>query len=249
MDPKAYAQMAEIEDHHWWFVARRAILSRVIRSLHLPEQPQILDVGCGSGGNLPMLICHGQVWGMEYSPIAREQAQSRGLATIEAARLPDQIPFAELQFDLITMLDVLEHLDQDVATLQALQSRLKPNGWLMLTVPAYQFLWSQHDVLNHHKRRYNRKHLIQVVQQANYRIRYSSYFNFFLFPLVLAIRLLQRLTRQTETDDLSIPSPVINRVLKQIFGFEQYLLGTLSLPFGVSLVLLAQAQPTPTLKA
>ncbi len=240
MDPKAYVQMAELEDQHWWFVARRSILSHLIHSLNLPTTCRILDVGCGSGGNLPMLVKHGSVWGMEYSDGAREQAVSRGLATIESGHLPDLVPFTDLQFDLITMLDVLEHLNGDVDSLKALGPRLKPGGWILLTVPAYQFLWSQHDVLNHHKRRYNASHLKQVVQAAQFNIRYISYFNSFLFPIVLTIRLLQKVMGRQDTDDLVMPSPLVNRSLRSIFEFEKHLLRPFSFPCGVSLVLLAQ---------
>ncbi len=242
MDPKAYEQMAAVEDVHWWFVARRQILSQVIRSLLLSPGAQILDVGCGSGGNLPMLKQHGSVKAMEYGEEARQLATARQVAEVQAAHLPDQIPFSGEAFDLVVMLDVLEHLDQDTASLQALRIRLKPEGWLLLTVPAYPFLWSQHDVVNHHKRRYTRSQLLQVVQQAGYRIHYISFFNTILFPIVLIVRVLNKALGRQGGDDLTLPSPWVNRILGQIFGFERQFLPRLRFPFGVSLVLIAQPQ-------
>jgi len=243
MDPKAYEQMAAVEDVHWWFVARRQILSRVIQSLPLPEATQILDVGCGSGGNLPMLKQHGLVKAMEYGEEARQLATARQVAEVKPAHLPDQVPFQGESFDLVVMLDVLEHLDQDTEALQALRPRLKPEGWLLLTVPAYPFLWSRHDQINHHKRRYTQDQLCQVVQQGGYRVHYVSFYNTFLFPIVLIVRSLNKLLRRQEGDDLTLPSPIVNRILTQIFSSEGEFLPRFRFPFGVSLLLIAQ--PTP----
>lgn len=240
MDPKAYEQMAAVEDVHWWFVARRQILSRVIQSLPLPAATQILDVGCGSGGNLPMLKRHGLVKAMEYGEEARQLATARQVAEVKPAHLPDQIPFQGESFDLVVMLDVLEHLDQDAEALQALRSRLKPEGWLLLTVPAYPFLWSRHDQINHHKRRYTRAQLCQVVQQGGYRVHYVSFYNTLLFPIVLIVRSLNKLLRRQEGDDLTLPSPTMNRILTEIFSVEGQFLPRFRFPFGVSLVLIAQ---------
>lgn len=154
MDPKAYEQMAGLEDRHWWFVGRRQILSRVIAGIPLPPSACILEAGCGSGGNLEMLSQFGQVWAMERSEIALPLARARGIAIVEEGELPHRIPFGSQQFDLIALLDVLEHLDEDTAALEALIQRLKPSGYMVITVPAYPWLWSAHDELNHHKRRY-----------------------------------------------------------------------------------------------
>lgn len=240
MDPKAYDQMAAVEDIHWWFVARRRILTRVIQTLPLPESPQILDVGCGSGGNLPMLKRHGTVKAMEYGETARQLATARQIAEVQSAHLPEDVPYPDHSFDLIVMSDVLEHLEQDVVSLQALRSRLAPQGWLLLTVPAYPFLWSRHDELNHHQRRYTRAQLCQVVQQGGYQIHYVSFFNTILFPIVLILRILNKALRRQEGDDLTMPSRWINQILTQIFAFERQFLPRFRFPFGVSLLLIAR---------
>lgn len=167
MDPKLYQQMAALEDKHWWFVARRKILDKVIAQLNLPDKAEIFEAGCGSGGNLAMLARHGQVYAMELDDVARSFALRRQLAKISSGRLPDDIPYEERSFDLIVLLDVLEHLDEDAATLLALRSQLKSEGWLLITVPAYAFLWSQHDVSNHHKRRYVMRQLQTLVTRSS----------------------------------------------------------------------------------
>jgi SAM-dependent methyltransferase len=241
MDPKLYLQMADLEDIHWWFVARRKILDQVITQLNLPKEAEIFEAGCGTGGNLAMLARHGRVSAMELDDVARSLACERQLAKIEAGRLPGMVPFNNQSFDLIVLLDVLEHIDEDGAALQALYSRLNKNGWLLITVPAYPFLWSAHDVVHHHKRRYMMKELRKVVTRSGYTVRYVTYFNSLLFPLIAGVRLLHKLTGGGKGDDLTMPSPLTNKLLTAAFASERFAIGgRFSLPFGVSLLLLAQ---------
>jgi SAM-dependent methyltransferase len=240
MDPKLYLQMAALEDVHWWFVARRKILDKVITELNLPQEAEIFEAGCGTGGNLAMLARHGSVYAMELDDVARSLASERQLAKIGAGRLPEEIPFHSQKFDLIVLLDVLEHIDKDAAALQALYSRLNKNGWLLITVPAYPFLWSAHDVVHHHKRRYVMKQLRTVVTRSGYTVSYVSYFNSLLFPLIAGVRILHKLTGGGKGDDLTMPSPLTNKLLTAIFASERFAIGRFSLPFGVSLLLLAQ---------
>ncbi|MEN9224571.1 MAG: class I SAM-dependent methyltransferase [Thermostichus sp. HHBFW_bins_43] len=239
MDPKAYEQMANLEEEHWWFVARRYILSRVIETLPLPSSPHILEAGCGSGGNLKMLSQFGKVWGMEKSELARSLAQARDIGIIESGELPARIPFEGRQFDLIVLLDVLEHLEQDKESLQALSLRLKSTGYLVVTVPAYPWLWSSHDELNHHKRRYTRAQLLTVLEASGLKVYTLCYFNSFLFPLIAGIRLTQKIFRLQESRDLKMLSLWVNQLLTRIFAAEAYLIPKHSLPFGLSLLAVA----------
>lgn len=238
MDEHIYTEMAALEDKHWWFTARRKILDKLISILHLPDDAQILEAGCGSGGNLAMLARHGSVYGMETNAQALEFAAAKGVAQIAAGRLPAPIPFADRKFDMIVLLDVMEHLDDDAAALSALRARLKPGGWLLITVPAYPFLWSRHDELHHHKRRYVARDLRHLIDVSGCRMHYLSYFNTWLFPLIAAARLMH--AGRSQSGDLVMPGKFANALLKQIFASERLLLGRIALPFGVSLVALAR---------
>ena len=239
MDARIYAEMAALEQRHWWFAARRKILDQLISALPLPADAQILEAGCGTGGNLAMLARHGRVYGMEANAQALELAVAKGAGQIAAGRLPDAIPFANQMFDLIALLDVMEHLDEDAAALRALRARLKPDGWLLLTVPAYPFLWSRHDELHHHKRRYVARGLRAVIEGAGYRVQYLSYFNTWLFPLIAAVRLVNPGSGEN-SGGLAMPNKFANALLTQIFASERWLLGRVVLPAGVSLLALAR---------
>lgn len=243
MEKDFYLQYASVEDKHWWFVARRQIIEQVIANLNLPKNSLILEAGCGTGGNLQMLSRHGRVSAMELDEIACQLANQRQVTPVKPGSLPDNIPFA-LQYDLILILDVIEHLDDDFSALKALYYKLKPGGYLLITVPAYQFLWSEHDEINHHKRRYRLKGLKEVVKKAGYQIHYESYFNTFLFPLVAIVRTLGKLLPKQNNNQLSsdlvLPSKPVNQFFKWLFASERYFIDRFSLPFGVSILLLAR---------
>jgi SAM-dependent methyltransferase len=242
MDPGIYKRMAEVEDEHWWFSARRDILEKIIETLKLRRDAAILEVGCGTGGNLPMLARHGRVFGLESEPMAIDFARKRGCATIDQGWLPEDIPFAPLKFDLCVMTDVLEHLEQEIESLAAIRMRLAAGGSLLITVPALPFLWSSHDEAHHHLRRYVKAPLRTLVERAGYRVRYASYFNSILFPPIAALRTIRRLLPRSNNGhhDLTMPPAPLNRILNAVFGLESHLIGRSSIPFGVSLVLLAQ---------
>ena len=185
-----------------------------------------------------MLARHGRVYGMETNAQALELATAKGAGACAAGRLPEVIPFVGQTFDLIALLDVLEHLDDDAAALRALRVRLKPGGWLLITVPAYPFLWSRHDELHHHKRRYVARDLRAVIEAVGLRVHYLSYFNTWLFPLIAAVRLAR--VGSGHSGDLSMPNKFANALLTQIFASERLLLGRVAFPFGVSLLALAR---------
>ena len=243
MEKDFYLQYASVEDKHWWFVARRQIIEQLITKLKLPKNAQILEAGCGTGGNLRMLSRHGEISAMELDEIACKLANQRQITHVKRGSLPDNIPFTSL-YDLILILDVIEHLDDDLSALKALYSKLKPGSFLLITVPAYNFLWSEHDEINHHKRRYRLNHLKKLVNKAGFQISLGSYFNTFLFPLVLMVRSLEKiLPKQNKnqiSSDLALPSKPINKFLKWLFKSEIYFLDKFTLPFGVSILLIAR---------
>jgi SAM-dependent methyltransferase len=244
MEPEVYQVLAKVEDRHWWFRGRRAIATHILQRLKLPADAAILEVGSGTGGNLAMLSHFGRLFAMELNTSARVLSDRRGIVKAEEGRLPDHIPFGDRQFDLIAAFDVLEHIEEDLASLVALGARLASGGKLLITVPAFSFLWSRHDESHHHKRRYRLTPLAQLVDRAGFEIMLASYCNFWLFPLVATARLLDRLKRGSPKNDnqLAIPPAPLNHLLEAVFASERYLHDFVRLPFGVSIILLARAK-------
>lgn len=246
MELAAYKEMAELESHHWWFVGRRSILGTLLAKLPLKKNARVLEIGCGSGGNLEMLSAFGNVSGAEYDEGARIVAQERRIAPVEHCELPDELPYGGEEFDLIVAFDVLEHVERDVDSLKAIRDRLAPGGWLVMTVPMFPFLWSSHDVYNHHFRRYRRSELNQKLASAGFKPNYQGYFNFWLFPIVAATRGVRNIFGArdvTPKGDLSVNASKFNTVLTHLFASERFAMGRFSLPFGVSYVV--SAQPVP----
>lgn len=242
MRHEVYLQMREVEDRHWWFTARRRILRRVISSLSLPDQARVLDVGCGTGGNLKLLSRFGQVSAMEMDDTARNLAQARNIADVRAGKLPDEIPFPGRHFDLIVLLDVLEHIDDDAGSLIALKSILAPNGHVVLTVPAFPFLWSRHDDIHHHRRRYRAAGLRRVIQSVGLDVVHMTYYNMWLFPAIAMARLAQRLLPVGgKESELKVPASLSNKLLETLFSSERFLVTRARLPLGVSLLAVLKA--------
>jgi SAM-dependent methyltransferase len=201
MERSAYAEMAAIDEGHWWYRARRRIVSDVItRFVAPPAGAHIAEIGCGTGSNLPVLEKFGTLIGVEPDAPAREWAAKRSNATIMEGRLPSGLPLADASLDLAVMLDVLEHVDDDVAALKAVASKLKPGARFLLTVPALPILWSPHDEEHHHKRRYTASSLRAVLNKAGMKIEMMSYFNTLLFPMIAGIRWLKNLTGDKSVD-------------------------------------------------
>lgn len=243
MDPKAYRDMAETEARHWWFAGRRANLAAVLTSLALPAQARILEIGSGTGGNLDMLADFGSVTALEMDADARALANEKtgGRYRILAGSCPDDLPFAGETFDLICLLDSLEHIEADAATLVAMRRLLAPGGRMLITVPAHPWLWSAHDVFLHHKRRYRRDGLHALCEAAGFAVTRLSYFNFFLFPLAVAARIKDQITGAQVATGSDLPPAIVNTTFRSIFAAERFLLPQINLPAGVSLLAVLKA--------
>jgi SAM-dependent methyltransferase len=240
MEAELYRQMRELEDRHWWFAARRDIVGSILDTLDLPPDPRILDVGAGTGGNLEMLSRLGHVTGLEYDDAAAALARERGIARVLKGSLPDDLPFPPGEFHVIMLLDVLEHVEDDRSAVICLERLLAPGGFLVITVPACPFLWSYHDIQHHHKRRYRRRELKSLLLESGFRIRHTTFFNTWLFPVIVVTRLLRRMKSSVKIgEDTGMPSRFINGILQCIFSSERYLLGRISMPFGASLLAVA----------
>lgn len=248
MDSTLYHEFARLEDSHWWFRARRAIIRRVLQRWLGPslENRKLLDVGCGTGSILELLGEFGQAEGFDSSPVALGYSRCRLGAGVplHQGSLPHGLPVGG-RFDVVTAFDVIEHLDDPVEALRAIGEVLLPGGYLFLTVPAFTFLWGPHDDINHHRRRYTKSLLLSQLDLAGYSLRYCSYFNSILFAPIAGVRLLGRLWRGkcgSHNPDIEEWTPNVNVLLYHIFSWEQFLIPHVRLPFGVSLVAVAQRQ-------
>ena len=246
------------EDRHWWFATRtRAILAYLDRYVGPGVDRRVLDIGCGAA-NMTHHLCHyGQVVGVDSNPKPLVVARERGLESYEA--FADNLPFADGDFDLVTMLDTLEHVPAEDRVLAECRRVLRspdpargiPGGRLLVTSPAFMFLWSQNDDLNMHQRRYTVPELRERLARQGFRTLRSSYTNFFIFPAAAALILLRRgraepqLTSPHRDDDvyqveMEPAAPPVNRVLTAAGQVEVALLRRFSLPFGTSVIVIAE---------
>jgi SAM-dependent methyltransferase len=238
MDRDYELQTHQAEDRHWWYRGRRRVLDRVIDDLRLPARAEILDAGCGSGRNMIDLARHGTVTGVELSATSVSLARERDAGeVIEGSVL--EMPFEIGHFDLAASLDVIEHLEDDLAALRELRRVVKPGGTLLVTVPAYQWLWSGHDVVNHHYRRYTRRSLQRVGEQAGWQQVRTTYFNSLLLPAAIMLRVLDRFNRKTTESslDLWVPPTPLNWLLERPLALEAAMIGHGGrIPAGLSLL-------------
>jgi SAM-dependent methyltransferase len=235
MEQWIYKEMFHLEDKHWWYAARRQILTVVLKTLTLPPSPKIVEIGSGTGGNLPMLAQFGQVEAIEPNSEGRVFITQRGFP-VQDGLLPDQMPIPPESVDMVAMLDVLEHVEADAASLKTVHNMLKTGGYLVLTVPAFPSLWSYHDKQRHHHRRYTKQQLRALCLAAGFTIEKFSYYNTLLFPVVVGVRFLNKLLGRHDSSDEKMPSTRTNAVLQAIFASERHWLRRASLPIGVSLL-------------
>ncbi len=242
MERVVYQQMAELDQRHWWYRARREVLAALIlRTVKLPENARILEIGCGTGHNLAMLGEFGQVEALELDEEARHYAEKRLGHSVMSAPLPELEGVPERRYDLIGAFDVIEHIDDDRAALASIASKLKSGGRFVMTVPAHQWMWSAHDVVNHHKRRYSKRTLKALIEASPMKLERIGYFNSLLFPIAVAERLSSRL-RGKDDADLKLPPAPLNAALERIFAAERHLVARLRLPPGLSLFAVASAR-------
>lgn len=230
----------QVEKYHWWFSVRRKILADLLTSINVSSKELAIDIGCGVGSNLNVLRSKGiHSIGLDHSIYALTLVKRRLELPLINGDL-NKLPFRSNSIGSIVAMDVLEHLENDTNGISELYRVLRKGGNLILTVPAFRFLWGIQDRVTGHKRRYTRKEIVNRLKEARFDILKSSYFNFFLFfPILFARRTIHFLNLKFESEN-RINSPLLNYFLKTIFSLEPYLLRYISFPFGVSILCVAR---------
>jgi len=226
MDERELKTLLAADEHHWWYRGRRLIIRAELDRVPLRAGARVLDAGCGSGRTLQDLCVFGQVSGIELSPLAAGRARDRGLGEVRVGRV-EELPWEDGSFDLITCLDVLEHTPDDQVALRELRRVSAPGGWLLLTVPAYPVLWSTHDVVNHHYRRYTRRTLRDAATGSGWHMARLTSFNSLLLPAAAAVRISQRYRSRDAEDhvsELRVGPRWLNGALEQPLRIEAALL-------------------------
>lgn len=242
MQQHTYAIMDEVEGSHWWFVGRRAILESFLHEIQsrltAHRSPlTILDVGCGTGANLEMLSQYGEAEGVDVSDDALEFCRRKGLKVQKG--LAETLPYDDESFDLTTALDVVEHLDNDVAGLKEMFRVTKRGGYSLIFVPAFMWLWGVQDDISNHRIRYTKSQIVERLQRAGYEIERATYANFTFFAPILGGRVLMKLTGIKPASENNINISALNGVFGKLFSAERFLLSKFNFPFGVSIVVVA----------
>ena len=243
MEEKFYEEYAQIEATHWWFEGRRAIFDTILRSLELPPDALLLDLGCGTGANLNFLSSYGRAVGLDWGAAAARYASARTSVPVFRGDVKT-LPFKTNSIDLITAFDLIEHIDDDVQCARELARVCRPGGFVMVTVPAFAWMWGRQDTINHHKRRYRGPDLAHLFTDQGMEIRKFTYLNTLLFPVVAAVRLFRRVVPERNGElvsDFSMTKPGrVNTLLAKLFGVEAHLIRRWNLPVGVSLLCVAR---------
>jgi SAM-dependent methyltransferase len=242
MQAHFYPIQFEMEEKHWWYLGRRRILEmitgRIKRDLGL-ERPRILDVGCGTGANLIMLAQFGEAHGLDVSSDALEFCATRGLNDVSLGAA-EELPYPDASFDLVTALDVIEHLDDDLAGMKEIHRVLRPNGRALLFVPAFMFLWGVQDEVSHHRRRYRLPELERVVTAAGFTLERATYANIVFFLPIAVMRFILRRTGAKPDSEFELTPGFVNWLFTKLFGLEAAWLKRWNLPFGVSALVVAR---------
>ena len=242
MQAHHYPILYEVEETHWWYVGRRRIIQSLVEkispTLNNPN-PRILDVGCGTGANLKMLAAHGSAAGVDISPQAVDFCHERGLDSVKLGAI-EQLPYESSSFELVTALDVVEHLDDDVAGLKEIRRVLVRDGRVLLFVPAFMFLWGVQDDVSNHRRRYTLPSLLKAVEAAGFSVEWSSYANISFFLPVLVVRSVMRWLGLRASTEYGINISLMNKPFSALFAAERFILKRGRFPFGVSAVCIAR---------
>lgn len=250
MDKSYVQQYGQLENSHWWFIIRRRIILQSLQKFIPPVQQgklKILNAGAAAGGSSQWLSALGEVVSLEQDPLFLSYLADQQIEVIDAS--VTNIPLADNSFDLVCAFDVIEHVDDDQLAVSELLRVCKPGGHLCITVPAFQSLWGNHDVVNGHRRRYKKNQLQALFKRMPATERYISYFNSLLFIPVFLFRKMQSLfslssAASGQSDFIYFKkNDWVNGLLKKVFGAEVSLSRFVKFPVGVSLLMIAQKEP------
>ncbi len=239
MDRHVYEDHHALDRTHWWFVGRRMIIADILAWLNLPKGGRIIDIGSGGGGMLELLLPYGTVEALEGDVPSVEEIRRRYGDRVQV--MPETFERSTFAgpYQLITMFDVLEHIEDDVAALKKIYDAVAPGSLFVCTVPALPILWSGHDEMSHHFRRYRRCGLIERVRTAGFQVERVTFFNSILFLPAVLMRMVFRVTKRRDSD-FRVPTSGVNALLTRIFSLERYWLRFANFPVGVSLLLVAR---------
>lgn len=241
MNPDAMAVEDQFEATHWWFEGRRRLFRRVIQQLRVPASSEVLDIGCGTGGNLRLLREFGfsGIAGADISPQAVQYCRLKGFDRVEVGAVED-LPFPSDSFGLGLLTDVLEHVEDDVSALVEVRRVLRPGGSLIVTVPAFMGLWGPQDEVSHHLRRYTAPEIREVIEASGLRVEKAFYFNYILAGPILLARRALTLSKVRITSENSLTPGPLNWILKWVFAADVISAARLRPPFGVSILVLCR---------
>lgn len=240
MDESEYHSMAEHEENYWWHKGRRKIIETVAKKFITESKNNIADIGCGTGGNFEILSKFGTVDGLDMSESALEYCRKRNVYNELVLAKANELP--KNKYNIVTAFDVLEHLDGDTVILHKWAAAIKPHGFVLLTVPAYQWLFGPHDRALQHKRRYTQSELVSKIRSTGFTPIYSSYFFCFTFPILCVSRLLSKLSTSSKQGASYQETPRALELFFLAFSNVESLLikRGFRLPFGSSIVIIAK---------
>lgn len=239
MDTRIYHELYRLERDYWWHKAkRRLVLQTLIKRQKGQNHIRVLDAGCGTGIMLSeMQEIFPNSFGVDKSVLALKFSKKRGLKNLHRGNLEKTLLFKKNSFDVITCLDVIEHLDKDRVAVEELLRVLKPGGRLLITVPAYMTLWTHHDEMLWHKRRYRRSQLKKLLTGAGFQVKNASYFYSFIAPLAFVMYKMKFMFNSRRSNSSIIPPRPINWLMFRICRIEQWVMNFVPLPFGISIFL------------
>lgn len=247
MEKDEYRKHFELEEHHWWFAGKRAMIQSLLKSYsRFQDHGNLLDVGCGTGFNLKHFEKQFSPYGCDLSREALNFAQKRGLQKNVQAHA-ENLPFKNSTFDIVCLLDLLYHrnVHNDISVLKEARRVLKDEGYVLITDSAFQFLLSQHDVALHTRERYSKKKLRERLREADFSMKKISYFNFFLFPVIALVKLIKKIhmkKKGSPKSNLKAVNPVMNALLYSIMKIEAFLIRRVNFSFGSSVICLAKKE-------